>query len=505
MRIVRLGLLAAFLAAVPAARGEESSRASRPSSSLKTEVGGGVRFSGLFREDWFDAIWPRSGPAGEPQDETFLQASLALDARLRPVKAVTLVVALETASDAFGGENHRVGDNANVPRFREGWVRVEDLFGKPKEGEGVAARLQVGLMAEDLCFHLGRFGRDAFFLDPAHAENPFAGVPGYVQPGTDPGATQTANTFLGGNPWFNRIPGVLKEPEAGGFRFTLTPVPDVVVDAGAFTVLEGGLADSSLGVSAAFVHLSLPFDVQGPPRGKKRAPEERSLLNFLFTGIQGKDVFVADGGVGLDLVLRTGEGDAEVFLEAHYQNGEYARTRDAAGERRSVWQEAWAGTAGARFLFGGAGALDPYLEVSAAYLSGDSGDLAEKNNDYLSFESVDSALILESAWGLDVDCNHWAVKAEGGLKLPVAGNTLKAVLFAGYFELVRAPAAWKGTEREDRRRLGFEVDARLAWTVCEEVEFFAAYAFLGDAQFFHEATGAANHASVALAGVRGRF
>jgi hypothetical protein len=505
MRLAWPWMLAAALAALPAARGAEPAKAAKTPAAKAVEIGGGVRFFGLFREDWFDAVWPRSGQPGDPQSESFLQAALSLDAALRPEKNVTLFLEVATASDAFGGENRRVGDNHSTARFRQGWVRVDDLFGKVKEGEGVRARLQAGLMAEDLRFYLGRYGRDAFFMDPARAENPFAGVPGYVQPGVDPSGTQGPNTFLGGNPWFNRIPAVLKEPEAGGIRFSMTPWRDVGLDAGAFTAFEGGLADSSLGVSAVFLGMNLPFDLQAAPAGRKRSLEERSFLNFFVTGIQGRDVFVTDGGIGLDLILRSGDGDAEVFLEAHYQNGEYSRYRDASGARRHVWQEAWAGYGGLRYFFKGAEPADPYVEISGWYVSGDAGDTAAKNNDFLSFESVDSAMILEGDLGLDVDCNYWAVKGEAGVKLPVPGNALKLVLFAGYFHLLRVPAAWEGTPREDRARLGIEADARLVWAVCEEVEFFASYGFLGDAQFLHEATGAANHANMALAGVRAKF
>ena len=160
---------------------------------------------------------------------------------------------------------------------------------------------------------------------------------------------------------------------------------------------------------------------------------------------------------------------------------------------------------GLRLLIKGASGMDPYIDISGWALSGDEGDIHEKNRDFFSMESNNSTLIMESSWGLDIDCNYWAIKGEIGTKLPKPADNVKLVVVMGYFNLLQVPAAWIGTNMEDNKQLGWEIDVRFVWTVAENVDLFLGWGSLNDAFFFKDMFNTNNSVNMAAGGITAKF
>ncbi|GEM_PF-3053041 len=474
-------------------------------ASIQSRLGGGISIKGVFREDWFDEVWPRSSATTTTsQNEFFINGKFSLNATVVPLRNVTMFLELETAPDAFGAESHRIGDNANIPQFREAWIEVEDLLGKGTEGRGSA--LQVGLLGDDLRFDLRNLGRDAFFMDPANAENPYMGLPDLPRHAGGGGASAVTgkNTFLGGNPWYNQLEGAKKASEAGGIVLTLTPHADVHLDFGAFTVMEGGIDDVDMGTNVFFFNFDFEFDVNKSKPGLKKdvTYEDTSLFNIMVTGIQGRKTIIGDAAMGIDLRFLWPTAELEIYAEGHYQNGEYYKKKDpVTGDTDMVPHEAYAAYAGFLLKYKDASEMHPYLDVSAWFLSGDEADEHEKNEDFLSFESVNSFMILESDLGLDIDCNYWAVKAEVGTRLPYSASDFQIRILGGMFSLLETPLGMVDEEES----LGIEVDVYLTWDVAEGASLFMGAGFLSGAKFFDEMMGVESSTMMGVGGVEARF
>lgn len=498
--LVALAIVSQFAALAFA---EESRRDKKEEKTVST-LSGSMEFTGVLRESWFDKVFPRSlNPT--PQDEGFFAPIFALNATVKPAKSVTLFLELKTAPDAYAAESHRLGDNANIAQFREAWLRVDDLFG-PKE-TSIGGVLQAGLLGEALRLDLRNLGRGSFMMDPANSENPFTGLPLTPAAAYGAGANLSRNTFMGGNPWINNLTGIMKESEAGGLKFTVVPHENVYIDLGAFAMLEGGIANSALGTYVYFFNFDFEFDLKERTPGLKKEVQygDRSLFNILFTAFQNSDSVIIDAGLGIDIVLDLEGIDLEIYVEGHYQNGEYYRYSEADGTRRSVFHEAYGGFGGLRLMVKDPGGMKPYIDISGWYVSGDDGDVTKKNRDFLSLESVNDTLIIESSWGLDIDCNYFAAKGEIGFNFPKPINSLKLSINGGWFQLNQVPLAWVGTARDDKNGLGYEIDARISWAVTEQIELFITFGYAGGTTYFKEAFNAKESVMMLAGGINARF
>lgn len=451
----------------------------------QSQFGGKINLDGFYRDQFFDRIWFRSGSTAGPQSEGFLNGDFALSADIMPSNTVTMRLELRTQPDVFGFEYHRIGDNFNIPQFTEAWIQVKNVFGKWTEGRDFA--LMAGL--QNFRFDTRNIGRDVFFMDPSNSENPFTGLPGLPAHAGGVGAGLSVNTPYGGNPWLNSLSGIAKRSETGGFRATLTPHRDAHLDLGAFIMMEGGATDVELGTQVYFFNFDFEFDLSKKASGLKKgiSYEDQSLFSILITGIQGKRTFIGDGGLGVDLLFTFEGAQFELYGEAHYQNGEYSKTESqdvlnpTIMHEDMVPHEAFGAMVGMRLKMNDRSGMHPYIDVSGWYLSGDEGDIHGKSRDFISFESVNSMLIIESDMGLDIDTNYFAVKGEIGTHLPGSAKPVSIEIRGGFFQLVEAYHLAVDT---GEKNLGFEVDGFLRWDVSESAQLYIGGAFLGGATFF---------------------
>ncbi len=528
--------LAAFAVFLSCAAADAQTKPEGKPKSEIGEFGGGVKLAGVLRDREFDQVFNRSG-APQGKDEFYLDAVVTLNLNIRISNTANLFVQMETIDDAFAGESHRIGDNMQIATFQQGWLKVEEIFGQDFD-----ISLKVGLM--DVKFDTRNLGRDVFLLD-TRSENPFTGLPCLVgrangtasNQGHASGMVQAAYNFsrnksFGGNAWIHNFSGQSKESEAGGAVITWKMGQDVILDFGAVTVMEGGMAYKDTNVM--FLNLDFQFDIGTQEKGlkKEESYDDRSLINVIAVAFLGEHSLVADVGLGFDLLLDIGRSaEIELFGEAHYQYGGKYFVQNYATptgmDRALIRHEAYGCYGGLRFKVTDDSKIHPYFEVSYWRLSGDRGDVMEENGDFMSMENVDSTIILEgNEVGYDIDCNYWAIKGEMGFHLPSSLNCISLRISGGAFWLISVPKDvmdvntngvgeyWTYSQTftgESKRNLGWEIDVKLNWDVTEEAKIFISVAALRDSAFLrnvaelHGTGSPRSYTHAVLAGIEMKF
>ena len=446
---------------------------------------GGIDFWGVGRSNTFDVVFNRSGTTSG-RDEGFINAVFHIGVDIQVNDALSGFFTLETGpSEQYANERHRVGDDNNFARFREGYATITtSALGVHKDT--FDGWLKVGVQnvrLENRRFPLGE--GHPFMLDVLHSENPFTGTPGLAaQANGTVGAGPfshvfTRNTFLGGNAWFNNYIGQPREQEAGGAVLGAALVRDlrkmlnVDVQLGALTILETGFAQADSEV--AFVNIDFAF---GKPNYERDLPDHHSKVSILAVGFSAADAYVGSVGGGMTLFLANNL--FEVFGEGQYQGGAYVNARQT-GASDVTRHESWGGYGGIRLQVPWHSSRF-YLEASGAFYMGDDGATIRSNGrqaankDFMSLENNNQTLIVEgSQVGFDFDSNYFAIKGEIGMTF---WKVLDVSVAGGTFQLVKAPnpvtyaAFLPPGETEFDDNLGIEVDVNITWRPSDVVSLY---------------------------------
>ena len=506
--------LAAGLAAPAAAEGV----ATREEGAQKVTLFGHVMLDWVCRDELFEAVFPRRGPLPvRPNDEQFgdFLVRLGFDATLDNKFGAMLV--LETNADAYGAESHRMGDNLNTVHVEEAYLYAKQ-FGSAK----MPMEIRLGVQSLRAAFRETR-SHGSFFLDLHGSEDPFtmaahtsstaglaptgvnasqsgianglwgaAGaayyvVPGFGAPFMTPDATLSPagfNPYLGGNAWVNNLVGQSKRSEFGGASLSFELMKKLELQLFAGTTMESGTARADTQVWGAM--LTSRFQLPGS--------EQDSLVRFTYTTFaSGGGIAVHSGGVSVEFVTLNDMFFA--YGEFVGQGGVYTNA-DRAGLRDHTPQKSWGWYSGGRIevpvhMLGLADAATSgqvlFLDGSFWHLSGDDGNPFQANEDFVSFESVQSGLLLEGAqYGFDIDTNYHAVKVEAGLNV----EWMSLSFFWGHYALNHAPIGNVGSTAAIRQQLGNEFDLRLRFMdlPVDNVEIGLALAFLSQADFFRGLT-----------------
>ncbi|MFA5794470.1 MAG: alginate export family protein [Candidatus Brocadiia bacterium] len=173
----------------------------------------------------------------------------------------------------------------------------------------------------------------------------------------------------------------------------------------------------------------------------------------------------------------------ELYGEYYTQSGDFSATVDQASSAYRI---------GGKYDIKNE-KLKPYVDVSYWYLSG--GGSTTKNKNFMSYENVQSTMILEdNIWGLDIDSNYKVLKMEAGLthKLDVdkdgTAEPLNVKLLFGTFSLVADPAS-KTAGQTVSKNLGTEIDVVATLHFNKSLSFTLGYATLSGGDFFTSAGG----------------
>jgi len=452
---------------------------------------GMIDFAVVWREDFFDSVFPRDNhPApyhkGTDQDELFINPIISLKLKAELPDRFFGIIELRTLPDAYGGEKGLLGTDSNTFHIQQASIGAEEFLGK-----GFSITLGIQPVKLDL-----RENGDCFFINVHESESPFTGavhtnpvthytplaVTGSPSPTGLVGSGYEWNPFLGGNAWWNNYNGQSKAGEFGGFglRYEALDGAFTLDVYGGFT-METGLTgvDNFLFLAAPMAHFDLSSTGQ-----------DKSKVQVVLSMIQGdKDTAIGTLGFGFDLWFINDW--VEVFFEYLGQFGEYT-SETRVGARDKTHQGAHAFYAGFRVEPKVSKEPDfrPFFELSFWWVGGDDGNPLDNNRDFVSFEDVDTLLIMESNdVGLDVDCNYRALKWEIGFKL----ETFEFSIRYGMFYLIHTPDhGYYGSPPGGRvhfsKLLGNEVDVRFSFKLQEHLTVSAVAAILFDAQFWDQTT-----------------
>ncbi len=200
------------------------------------------------------------------------------------------------------------------------------------------------------------------------------------------------------------------------------------------------------------------------------------FVNLIFTTIQPDNRSpIWSVGIGFDYFWQA-EPIIESYGEALFQFGKYNKQDHLAfggyigtkiGWEKSDWK--------------------PFIDVSIWYLSGDDNNSKrKKNNDIVTYEDIDSTLILEeNDYGLDIDSNYWAIKFKTGVNLkPITKEEMRLEVLYGHFGVIDAPSHYS-------KYLGDEIDIQLIWEYSSDLVFKLSGGYLFNSRylksFFNEA------------------
>ncbi len=384
------------------------------------------------------------------------------------------------------------------PYVEQAYIELRDFI---LEDSGLDVRVGITDYALDF-----RGNGNAFLIDVQNAENPFLSATGAQQYLIHFAGTNTPTWDMGaGDTRIDPGPFGRDMQDAAGVlaRYATEDKGIFAADVYVFDIMQGyeGHRDDFVAGSS----VSIYFD------------EDRRLgkvtPTFLVMVNDGNSALYTMGGGAqaypLDSYL--GEKVLELYGEAYVQTGTYAKNVDVlAGPASSPYpqrrfesidqKDAYALYVGARLgaprvnqqevVEGDAdaaaydyfGSLEPYADVSYCEVSGDSKADSDKNSNFVSLENNNSSLIVESAyWGLDIDTNYRAVRAELGF-YPYKAWKLAGMY--GYFEYQNNNHVGTVDNHAGRTysKIGDEIDLTLTWEYSTHVKLRAGTGFLFDAR-----------------------
>lgn len=355
--------------------------------AIKIELSGSMRFDAVLRNDrYFDAALGNAvdgsaaAPLGWDTDPSegggdwFLNPWISLNIDTQLADGVNAMFTLETPFDAFqdnvGGSG--TGRTLDVDQAYVQWMGAftPDLT------------LSVGIRDYSIDF---AGNGEPFLLDVGNAESAF-GNPG-------PGAADFGAPMAPSS-------GLVGTQEAAGFLGELN-MGDAELDLFYFTLNETFRADEDETLLGA----TLTYDFQ--------TDDYEGQVGFVFFDLmndQSSSVWTWGGGGHLQ-GYRTG---MKFYGEAYGQFGRYVNNLTGFGRIRQARSFALMG--GVRYQLPGFQDARPWLDASYTEVSGDDNGDDSKNGNFISLESNDDTIIMESAYyGYDIDTNYRAAKVKAGM------------------------------------------------------------------------------------------
>lgn len=431
------------------------------------------------------------GPATSPnsQSDSYMHYNVGLEAELDKQVSARLELENRILDDDFGA-----GTEAN-----NGGIIGNDIGGNTFETHIGQAYIDVGnFLSDRVSVRLGiqnydtdfRGTGNAFLLDVRNSEAIWNDTPSdraHILEHTARGATVTS----AGPPGSARFGGRNLNHEAGGLVATYEMSDAVSTDFFYFSVDDtsdaGGVAGTDNSRDESLYGVTFNGDLNN---GSWMA-----VANVFSNDSGGARVWNIGGGVSYWLA-----DNLETFGEFYYQDGEYrddtanAVEPSGAGDAAaapSVDQSSFAGYAGTRFEMDGA--AEPWVEGKFMVVSGDDGNQADGNKDFISYEDNDETIVMEdNVLGLDVDANYWKGQVSGGGTFELLGKDLDVEVLAAYFHTYNEMdfgGSEAGVTRSLDSELGIETDVKLTWTYSDNLSFDAGLGYVWNGEFWSDAQG----------------
>jgi hypothetical protein len=411
-------------------------------SAKQIKLSGEIETPMVSRDKGIDSILDGvAGPAHQDGD-TIWSPLIILNVGIDVGDKITSLIQLQnrrlnTGIGTAANVDFMGGDNID-PAVKQAYLKLEKF---------ISQDLTVTYGLQNLKFTL-REGDGAFFLDTGNASSNI--VNGLL---TEPNA---------GGVWAGRSKDT---GEFGGFRFDYGSLKNSNYQGVLFI---GKTAETATGID----QLHNDNQLNGAIVWYKL--DDDKVFNGLITQMLNPKMDANIQTIGVGANYAGAVPNLGLFGEFYSQSGDATKT---------VKQSATAFRVGGHYDI--QHTLKPYVELAYWFLSG--GGSASKNENFLSLENVKSTMILEDdVFGLDLDSNYTAIKAEAGITTKVdiekdgAPEELKVKLLIGQFALTDQPFGKTGVSD----KLGTEVDLVGTLQLNPSVGLTLGYATLSGGKFF---------------------
>lgn len=275
------------------------------------------------------------------------------------------------------------------------------------------------------------------------------------------------------------------DTNAIGFLATYQPINmlELYVDAFYMATRESSFARQDEIIAGLNIDFYLPKSVQ---EDGKSATTLGRFFNILFAAIQGdNNTPLWTLGFSFDYFLSSKPSVylVELYGEALFQFGDYSHNgKPPFSSVKDQEHLAFGGYLGTRFSYEES-MYKPFVDLSFWYLSGDDNNPnRKKNNDLVTYEDIDSTLIMEeNDYGLDIDSNYWAIKFKTGIHLsPLVKEEMRLEILYAYFRAIDVAPG-------QSRRMGDEIDVRVIWEYSPDLVFSLSAGVLMNSRYLKNA------------------
>lgn len=399
-------------------------------SAKEITITGGIDLLTVYRDTGITSIL---NCTDETPSEAFITPLLTLNFNADLGEKVSGYLRLENQQlQSLGGTadpGSYLGGGNNQPTFKQAYVQVSEFIDQ---------KLTLTIGQQDLKYTL-RKGEGAFFMDLAGSEPFCAGMNGL---------DQWLPTYTTGN-------GV----GLGGLKLGYGNVDkdNYAVDFFYGTIFETGIVHNDEEIKGFHVDYKLPG--------------ENNYLQVILASMKFYPASFYTIGAGVDYQAMP---NLETYGEVYMQTGDWTadETQNAMAMR-----------------FGGCYKLEhelkPYVGLSYWSLSGDKDPTDKKQQNFISYENVQSTMILEDQLsGLDLDTNYTAIKIDAGITTSLdinkdgKGEEVNVTLLIGMFNAVESG------DIDDA--LGTEIDIKATLKYTPSLSFTLGLGMLSGAKFFED-------------------
>ncbi len=473
----------------------------RATKSALLEVSGRIRLDAVFEDpDINDYVW------GMRNEDSFVDPELELRMLFHVKMGVKAHLALRTppyARDVLGGRAIFVTDTVSGQDrpYPTRIMEVSEAYLEARQFLHKNLSLSVGLLRLNYPLIPGS-EHGTFLLAIGETEDPFAGTI-YANWPTNKASASKPAAYSNRFSW--NAPGQAGSVEAGGVRLSHTykfgfglakqqkRFVETQFDFIAATTYETLYLNQDRDIVGVIGRFWYPF---------RKQPTLWGQMAILTYGINANSrIWTLGGG----LAYRATKSFT-LYGEAYGQTGDLYEGFTRPSNPNDPWywlssrdgtitQQAFAGYFGIRYEMkpteksGPFARWRPYFDISYWWISGDKNPHDRRNQDFLTYEDVDTTMILEEdRYGCDLDTNYEA------LKLIVGCKPHSKVRIYLVFANVR-----KARDYTAKDRIGREIDLVIKWQYTEDLSFKFGLANVWQADYMLEGLAGRRHPCIAVA------
>jgi len=470
----------------------------RATKSALLEVSGRIRLDAVFEDpDINDYV------RGTRNAESFIDPELELRMLFHVKMGVKAHLALRTppyAQDVLGGRSISITDTdsgqdrlypTRIMELSEAYLEARQFLHKNLSISVGLLRLNYPLIPDS--------EHGTFLLAIGESEDPFAGT---IYANWPDGRAGKPGEYSNHFSW--NEPGRAGSVEAGGIRLSHTYKSGF-----GLAKQQRRFVETQFDFIATTTYETLYFNQDRDIIGiigrfwypLRKQPTLWGQVAILTYGVKANSrIWTLGGGLAYRATR-----SLTIYGEAYGQTGDLCdgfKTRPSddpwhwlSTKNGTIIQQAFGGYMGIRYETKPTGRSGPfarwrpYFDISYWWISGDKNPYDKRNQDFLTYEDVDTTMILEEdRYGCDLDTNYEALKLIVGCK-PHSKVRM-------YIVLANVRRARDYTAKD---RIGREIDLVIRWQYTEDLSFKFGLANVWQADYMLEGSASGRHLCIAVA------